>query len=115
MLSRRDDPFPRDAVRDLLGVVRALYRAEKAATHPSPVKLQRLREAGVHLREALELSLAGEGTCGHRAAWARAEAAVKTVGELVTMLDPLEPVVREARRAVSGAGRPAIRAKKPER
>lgn len=79
------------------------------------MKLRRLAEIGRSLREALELGLSEPGSVGHRAAWARAEDAARAVGELVTMLDSLEPVVHEARRAVSGERVAVVRGKKLER
>jgi hypothetical protein len=48
-------PFPREAVRDLLGITRALYRAELAAPSPDRGKLERLHQIGKEFRMALDL------------------------------------------------------------
>ncbi len=69
-------PFPQATVRDLLGITRALYRAELAAI---PLRLRgerinRLEAIGKTLREALDLATRCErGTMGRRAAWDKAE------------------------------------------
>lgn len=117
MLSRRDEPLPIREVRDLLGIVRAMYRAEAAATHPSRTRLVRLAKIGERLTAALELATASTpGTVGHRAAWQQAEDALDAVAREVTILETLEPVLVAARRAVTGDRRvAAVRAKKPER
>ena len=39
---------------------------------------------------------------GERAAWLHAEDAVAALGREITIVEQLEPVVREARRAVGG-------------
>lgn len=104
MLSRRDQPFPREQVRDVLGICRALYRAERASAHPSPVRLQRLARIGDDLRVALELAEAGPDTVGHRAAWQRAEDAVRALGAEQSITEPLLPVVVAAVGAVRRAG-----------
>jgi hypothetical protein len=48
-------PFPREVVRDLLGITRALYRAEIAKLHADPGRRARLEEIGKQYRNALEL------------------------------------------------------------
>jgi len=45
--------FPRETVRDLLGIVRALYRAERAAPLFNGDNIDRLPAIGRDLREAL--------------------------------------------------------------
>lgn len=116
MLSRRDEALPIREVRDLLGIVRAMYRAETVSTHPSSTKLARLKRIGEGLTTALELASASSpGTVGHRAAWQHADEALTALGHEVSLLESLEPVLQAARRAVSGEGRASVRAKKPER
>ncbi|MFO0616864.1 MAG: hypothetical protein U0414_29990 [Polyangiaceae bacterium] len=116
MLSRRDEALPIPAVRDLLGIVRAMYRAEAASAHPSSTKLARLRKIGASLTTALELASASTpGTVGHRSAWEHADDAIERLSAEITLLDSLEPVLVAARRAIAGARTPQIRAKKPER
>lgn len=114
MLGRGDDPFPFEAVRDLLGVVRATYGAEKAAG-AGRVPLARIEKIGNALKAALDLAVeSSPGTVGHRPSWARAEDATRRVGDLVDRLTPAEPIVAAARARVSGT-RVALRKKAPER
>jgi hypothetical protein len=79
------DPLPRGVVRDLLGVTRALYRAELALPPPRAdrARLDRLEEIGKLFRRALELSRGEPDTMGHRAAWRWAEQATQALGEFV--------------------------------
>lgn len=110
MLGRRDEPFPLEAVRDLLGVVRAMYAAAKQRG-ASRAELARIARAGRELSEAIDLAVATRpGTVGHRAAFQRAEEATKRVGDLVDALTPAEPLVGAARGRVVGA---RAAAKKP--
>jgi hypothetical protein len=114
VLSRRDDPFPFEAVRDLLGIVRALYAAEKAGG-AGRVELARIARVGKELRAALDLAAdTRPGTIGRTAAWKRAEEATVRVGDLVDAVTRAEPLVAAARGRVSGA-RTALRRKAPER
>jgi hypothetical protein len=102
MVAQRDEPFPFEAVRDLLGVVRAIYAAAKNAGAES-AELGRISRVGGELRRALELaSSARPGTLGHAAAWKRAEAATQRAADLVDALTPAEPLVVAARGRVSG-------------
>jgi hypothetical protein len=81
-------PFPRDAVRDLLGITRALFRAERSKPTPDPSRLARLQDAGTRYREALDMgSKYASDTMGGRAALSKAEAATITLGELVAESD----------------------------
>jgi hypothetical protein len=106
--------FPTEAVRDLLGIVRALYAAAKEADAGSE-RLRKIARVGEDLRRALDLaSGARPGTLGHSAAWRRAERATKEVADLVDALTPAEPLVRAARERVAGAS-VALRKKRPER
>jgi hypothetical protein len=71
-------------VRDLLGITRALYRAELAADLPlAETRCAQLQEIGKQYRLALELADAGSGTMGSRAAWGWAEKATAALGEFV--------------------------------
>ena len=94
-------PFPKTAVRDLLGLVRLLYRAEQAVDVPESYgRLGRLEEAGRAFREALELAGKNQpGTMGRRAAWSWAEKGVHILAEIVSGQPELTELVR-----VSGAG-----------
>lgn len=83
-MARHTDPFPRQAVRDLLGIVRGLYRAERASELPDARRLEKLEEVGTQYRLALELGIKCEpDTVGGRAARGWAEKATATLGEVV--------------------------------
>ena len=113
-MSADKDPFPFEAVRNLLGVVRSLYAAAKTA-NASPREAGRIAAIGVELTEATTLATGTRpGTLGHAAAWRRAEEATRRVGDLVDSLTPAEPMVAAARERVSGARR-VVRRKTPER
>lgn len=112
--SHRDAPFPFEAVRDLLGIVRAMYAARRLAG-AGRVELARIAAVGRDLRRAYDLAASvGPGTLGHRAAWARAEDAARRVGDLVDALTPAEPIVTAAQARISGA-RIALRRKVQDR
>jgi hypothetical protein len=102
MLSPRHDPFPFEAVRDLLGILRALYAAAKAEGSGA-ARLAIIRSIGRQLRAATDLALESEpGTLGHAAAWQRADRAIERLGELIDCTTPLEPTLAAAARRVSG-------------
>ena len=96
MLSIRHDPFPLEAVRDLLGLVRAVYAA-RAAEGAGAVTLAKIATIGLDLAQALDLAEAhGPGTLGHAAAWKRAERAAMMAADLVALTDGAEPIVLAA-------------------
>ena len=87
-------PFPSGVVRDLLGVTRALYRAERDADLPESLeRLRRLEEAGKAYRQALDLGRCEPGTMGCRAAWSWAEKATAILCEVVGDQGELSNVV----------------------
>lgn len=88
--------FPFEAARDLLGILRALYAADRARG-ANERRLRRIRAVAVALRRAMELALEHEaGTPGHRAAIQRAEHATRSLGDLVDVTTPLEPTLLAA-------------------
>ncbi len=96
MISVRHDPFPFEAVRDLLGILRAMYAASKAEG-ASPRRLTAIRRVGRELRAAVDLALEHEpGTLGHAAAWQRAEHATAGLGDLADCTTPLESTLTAA-------------------
>jgi len=114
MTSRHDDPFPIEAVRDLLGVVRAMYAAAKSAG-AGRNELARIARVGSELGKALELAAQTRpGSIGHATAWKRAEDATRRVGDLVDGVTPAEPIIVAARARVSAA-RTVLRKKTMER
>jgi hypothetical protein len=85
-------PFPFGAVRDLLGITRALYRATRDSERQA-----RLESIGRSLNQALELARrCGPGTLGRRAAWDWGERAAAELGQLVADGATVEPLVRAA-------------------
>jgi hypothetical protein len=78
--------LPKDTVRDLLGIARALYvvRDNQGA---QPSELDRIREVTAWLIDALELARTAPDTLGHRAAWAKAERATSALTELLLAHD----------------------------
>ncbi len=98
----REEPFPAEAVRDLLGIVRALYAAAKQSG-AGKTELANIAKVGKDLADALRLGLETKpGTMGHRAAWERAELATRRAGDLVDSLTPAEPMMIAARGRVTG-------------
>ncbi|HET9959682.1 MAG TPA: hypothetical protein VFQ61_34555 [Polyangiaceae bacterium] len=102
MSPKLDGPLPIEALRDLLGICRALYAAWKESG-VGPVELDELGEIGRELRAALKLARTTQpNTIGHRAAWSRAEQATARLGHLVSTLEPLRPTVLAATRRLCG-------------
>jgi hypothetical protein len=90
VLARNTGPFPREAVRDLLGITRALYRAELSLPEEQrqPARLDRLLEIGKQYRLALELGgKCNPDTIGGRAARSWADTATVALGEVVAESD----------------------------
>lgn len=113
-MDRREDPFPLEAVRDLLGLVRTMYAAAKAGG-AGRSHLARIARIGADLSQAIDLaSDTRPGTVGHSAAWRRADDATRRVCDLVDSLTPAEPLVKAASARVSGT-KPSVRRKPPER
>ena len=103
--ARQADPFPFEAVRDLLGILRALYAAAQAEGG-SAARLSAIRRIGSELRAATDLALEHEpGTLGYGAAWRRAERATQMLADVVDCTTPIEPTLEAAARRVVGRGR----------
>jgi hypothetical protein len=114
VISGRDDPFPAEAVRDLIGIVRALYLVAKQSG-AGRSDLMRIERVGRDLATALLLARRSPpGTIGQSAAWKRAEEAALRAGDLVNALTPAEPLLQAARARVAG-GAASRRKKAPER
>jgi hypothetical protein len=91
----RDDAFPTEAVRDLLGIARALYAASERELATKPV-LEELAEIGRKLANALKLSKSGPDTLGSRSAREQAEDACLRLGRIVGRSLPAAVVVEAA-------------------
>lgn len=93
-----DAPLPTEAVRDLLGIVRAMY-----ATRSLRDFRPRLATAGKALAEALKLALANPpGSAGHRQAWELAEKGMADVGRAYQHCEMLAPTLYTAVNRVRG-------------
>jgi hypothetical protein len=92
-LMPKDKPFPRDVVRDLVAITRALYRAELAASSPNRRNVDELEQIGQELNLALDLGKNEPGSLGCRAAWVWADQATTKLGELVANMH-VAPAVR---------------------
>ena len=103
MSDKKLPPFPFEAVRDLVGILRALYAADKARGG-SERRLSEIRRVALELRRATDLALEHEpGRTGHRAAWERAERATLHLADLVDVTTPLEPTLMAAGERVRAA------------
>ncbi|HEX4335964.1 MAG TPA: hypothetical protein VH062_08630 [Polyangiaceae bacterium] len=98
--------FQFEAVRDLLGILRALYAADRSRG-ANARRLGHIRSVAVELRHAMELALEHDaGTAGHRAAVRRAEHATRRLADLVDVTTPLEPMLLAAGQRVRVASAP---------
>jgi hypothetical protein len=88
-------PLPRETVRDLLGITRALYRATLASDPGDVVRLQALADIGKDFRNALADSRGTHpGTLKHIEAWVAAERAMKALGVVIGEDLLLAPIVK---------------------
>jgi hypothetical protein len=105
---KQNSRIPLSALRDLIGICRALYAAWRT-NGAGPVELDELAEIGRELSAALELARKTKpDTLGHRAAWSRAESATKRLGHLVGALEALRPTIDAATARVCGAATPRL-------
>ena len=95
--------LPKETVRDLLGIARALLVVRENQYAPR-AELDRIREVSAWLVDALELSRTRPDTLGHRAAWAKAERATAVLTELLVNHD-------EATKHLVGAWAERLRAR----
>ena len=87
--------LPLTAVRDLLGICRAMYAAKVRELAPEPV-LDELQAIGEKLKHALKLGRTSPESIGHKAAWAHAEDATARLMKLIHIEIPLAPTVEAA-------------------
>jgi hypothetical protein len=86
--------FPHDAARDLLGLLRAMYRVEKRRPLPSRPKLALLQELARELKDAdLEARKSAPGSSVYETSCARADAVVVRLADLVELTDSALPVL----------------------
>jgi hypothetical protein len=87
-------PLPRETVRDLLGITRALYRATLANDPRDVVRLQALVDIGNGFREALKKATGHPGTIPYQEGWAAANRATKALCALVDESTSLAPLLK---------------------
>jgi hypothetical protein len=92
---RPAEPVPAEALRDFLGIARGL----RGLVH-DPVPRRRLEAAIASLETSMTLVHLPADTLGGRACRTRVDEACRVIGELVSVVDPAEPIVVEAQLAV---------------
>lgn len=99
--SYKGEPLPIEAVRDLLGLARAVYAARKEHG-AGKVELDRLALAGRRLKHALDLvELPGPNNLS--APWFQCEQAIEALGQSVDALTPAEWLVEASVKRVGKA------------
>jgi hypothetical protein len=87
-------PIPLNALRELVGVCRALYVGWTCDDADS-LDLEELAEIGLELAHALSLARStAPDSGGHRSAWARAEAATGRLGLLIAKTSGIQGSAR---------------------
>lgn len=87
-------PFPREVVRDLLGIARALYRSEVAKTPIDRGRVEQVTQIGLLYKDALALGTRYEpDTIAGRAARIKAERATAALGAFVAESELMAPAV----------------------
>lgn len=100
-----------EAMRDLLGVVRAIYAASKERG-ASRYQLTKISRVGKQLSDAIERAAAL--SVERVEALRQAEAATREVVELIDSLTPAEPMLLAAKSRVTGGGA-ALKKRREER
>jgi hypothetical protein len=104
---RYSEEMPLGALRDLIGIVRALF-ATMTAEKGDPVQLQELVEIGKLLRSAYDdARTMPAGSLGHRSGWDKAQGAIQRLSLLLVDAMPLRPVALKAGERVIEGGKPA--------
>jgi hypothetical protein len=89
--------FPFDAVRDLVGLLRGMWAAEKRRSFPSAKRLRALEKAAQELKAAMSTAAVHDaGTAPYERAKATAEAIATRLADLVELTTPMEPVLQVA-------------------
>lgn len=96
--------LPLGAVRDLLGITRALYRAALAESPCNDDRLETIEGIGRTLRAILRAARAHPGTIAHLDAWVAAERVIKALEDLVGDSTPLAPLIASTARRFSRPG-----------
>jgi hypothetical protein len=102
------DPVPArfqfEAVRDVVGILRAMYRQERDKRSPSPVRMQKIERLAREFLGAYKMAAAHDPeTAPYVRACKQAENSALRLDGIVTVVDPIEPVLRVAGERVIGA------------
>ncbi len=102
--------FPFEPARDLVGILRAMYAAERARRHPEGKRLDTIRRIARDLQTAARMAAPHDpGTAAHERALALADGAVLWLREVVEDRigghPPLETVLEHAAARVAGKPR----------
>jgi hypothetical protein len=93
--ARPPNPLPIETVRDLLGIVRALYALAREKRNHGHAR--ELHGAGGRLRQALALAIRKGDSAAHAQAWRLADEAIATVARVQgSVADDLSSAVRLA-------------------
>lgn len=85
--------LPVESLRDLLGIVRAVYASWKRDGQ-GPIEMEELRSIGEDLRDALRLASSSKPySQAHRAAWKKAERATLRLGDILSDHQTVKHVV----------------------
>jgi len=93
----KDEPFPKEVVRDLIGIARALYTTFKAMGPAYSEQLNKVTQIGAKLSRALEKGQkGGPGTWNATTATLMAEQAAKELGSMVDVYLPAKVLIKAA-------------------
>lgn len=93
--ARAPNPLPIETVRDLLGIVRALYAFQRERGNHGHAR--ELQGAGSRLRQALALAIRKGDAAAHAEAWRLADDAIATIARIQGSIgDDLSIAVRLA-------------------
>ena len=93
--------FPFDACRDLLGLLRAVFAAEKHRNFPNPRKLRSLERLARELQQAVTLAATHDpGTLPYAKALGMADGVARRLGDVIELTDPVMPILEVAGKRV---------------
>ncbi|NUP13335.1 MAG: hypothetical protein HOW73_45435 [Polyangiaceae bacterium] len=112
MLRPRPDPLPVEAVRDLIGIARIMWRA---TAEDDQRRRRQIASGGRKLRRALAMALQHPPSSEkHSEAWRWAEEGCRELGEAISYFEKATVWVQVATRAVVNGGEPAPRPRPPK-
>jgi hypothetical protein len=86
-------PIPLATLRDLLGIVRALF-VLWSSNGQGPIEMEEIRGIGADLREAYRLARHSKpGGNAHRAAWLKAERATRELADIIGDFETIKGLV----------------------